>query len=40
VIQVPTTDQTQNGVVVDEEPQAGSRAPAGSEITISVGTTG
>ena len=37
VIQVPTTDPSQAGVVVDEQPGGGSRAPAGSQVTIYVG---
>jgi serine/threonine-protein kinase len=40
VIQVPTDDPTQNGVVVDEQPAGGSRAPTGSQVTIYVGQSG
>jgi serine/threonine-protein kinase len=37
VIDQPTTDQTQDGIVVDEQPPGGSRAPRGSVVTIYVG---
>jgi len=37
VIDQPTTDQTQDGIVLDEQPVGGSRAPRGSVITIYVG---
>ena len=37
VIDQPTTDQTQDGIVVDEQPAGGTRAPRGSVITIYVG---
>jgi beta-lactam-binding protein with PASTA domain len=37
VIDEPTIDQSQDGVVVDEQPAASTQAPAGSEITIYVG---
>ena len=37
VIDQPTTDQTQDGVVVDEQPAGGTRAPRGAVITIYVG---
>jgi beta-lactam-binding protein with PASTA domain len=40
VIQVPTDDPAQAGVVIDEQPAGGSRAPAGSQVTIYVGQTG
>jgi serine/threonine-protein kinase len=33
----PTTDQSENGVVVDEQPAGGSSARAGSHVTIYVG---
>ena len=39
VLQVPTTDPSQNGVVVDEQPAGGARAPSGSQVTIYVGTS-
>lgn len=39
VIDEPTTDPNQNGVVLDEEPAAGSRIPAGSQVTIYVGVS-
>jgi serine/threonine-protein kinase len=32
-----TTDQSQDGIVLDEQPPGGSRAPAGSQVTIYVG---
>ncbi len=37
VIDQPTTDQTQDGVVLDEQPGGGTRAPRGSVVTIYVG---
>ena len=33
----PTADQSQDGVVVDEQPQGGSNAPRGSDVTVYVG---
>ena len=36
-IDQPTTDQTQNGIVLDEQPAPGSRIPGGSQVTIYVG---
>jgi eukaryotic-like serine/threonine-protein kinase len=33
----PTTDQNEDGIVVDEDPVAGTRVPAGSLVTIYVG---
>jgi eukaryotic-like serine/threonine-protein kinase len=33
----PTTDPSQDGLVVDEQPAAGTTAPRGSEVTIYVG---
>jgi serine/threonine-protein kinase len=39
-IDQPTTDQTQNGIVLDEQPTPGSRIPAGSQVTIYVGVFG
>jgi eukaryotic-like serine/threonine-protein kinase len=40
VITVPTSDPSQNGTVVDEEPAGGTRAPDGSTVTIYVGSSG
>jgi beta-lactam-binding protein with PASTA domain len=40
VITVPTSDPSQNGTVVDEEPAGGTRAPDGSTVTIYVGSAG
>jgi len=40
VIQVPVTDPSQVGMVVDEQPAGGSRAPNGSQVTIYVGQSG
>jgi eukaryotic-like serine/threonine-protein kinase len=37
VIDEPTSDQSQDGVVIDEQPAASTHAPTGSEITIYVG---
>jgi eukaryotic-like serine/threonine-protein kinase len=37
VIDEPTSDQSQDGVVIDEQPAASTQAPAGSEIAIYVG---
>ena len=37
VIDQPTTDQTQDGIVLDEQPAGGTRAPRGSVVTIYVG---
>jgi serine/threonine-protein kinase len=39
VIMVPTSDPSQAGIVVDEQPAGGTRAPQGSEVTIYVGRT-
>jgi serine/threonine-protein kinase len=39
-IDQPTSDQSQNGVVLDEQPGPGSRIPAGSQVTIYVGVFG
>ena len=36
-IDEPTNDQTQDGIVIDQSPQSGSRAAAGSRVTIYVG---
>jgi len=40
VITVPASDPSQNGIVVDEQPAAGTRAPDGSTVTIYVGSSG
>jgi beta-lactam-binding protein with PASTA domain len=37
VLNRPTTDQSKNGLVVDEQPPAGSSIPQGSQVTIFVG---
>jgi serine/threonine-protein kinase len=37
VFTTPVTDQTQNGLVVDQQPEGGTQAPTGSQITIYVG---
>jgi serine/threonine-protein kinase len=37
VIDQPTADQTEDGIVLDEQPAGGTRAPRGSVITIYVG---
>jgi beta-lactam-binding protein with PASTA domain len=37
VVYEPTTDQNEDGVVVDEDPAAGTSIPAGSLVTIYVG---
>jgi beta-lactam-binding protein with PASTA domain len=39
VINVPTSDPSQDGVVMDEQPGAGTRAPDGSFVTIYVGSS-
>jgi serine/threonine-protein kinase len=38
VIDEPTTDQNEDGIVIDEDPAAGTRVPAGSLVTIYVGS--
>ena len=40
MITVPASDPSQNGIVVDEQPAAGTRAPDGSTVTIYVGSSG
>ena len=40
VIDQPTTDQTEDGVVLDEQPAGGTRAPRGAIVTIYVGRLG
>jgi beta-lactam-binding protein with PASTA domain len=37
VLNRPTANQSQDGLVVDEQPRAGSNIPAGSQVTIFVG---
>ena len=37
VIDQPTADQTEDGIVLDEQPAGGARAPRGSVVTIYVG---
>jgi beta-lactam-binding protein with PASTA domain len=37
VLNRPTNDQSKDGLVVEEQPKAGSRIPAGSQVTIFVG---
>jgi eukaryotic-like serine/threonine-protein kinase len=39
-INVPVTDPSQAGMVVDEQPGGGTKAPQGSQVTIYVGETG
>jgi beta-lactam-binding protein with PASTA domain len=38
VIMVPPPDPSQSGIVIDEEPAGGTRAPKGSTVTIYVGS--
>jgi beta-lactam-binding protein with PASTA domain len=38
VVDEPTTDQNEDGIVIDEDPAAGTRVPAGSLVTIYVGS--
>ena len=38
VVDEPTTDQNEDGIVVDEDPVAGTRVPTGSLVTIYVGS--
>ena len=37
VVDEPTSDQNEDGIVLDEDPAAGTRVPAGSLVTIYVG---
>jgi beta-lactam-binding protein with PASTA domain len=37
VVDEPTTDENEDGIVVDEDPAAGTKVPAGSLVTIYVG---
>ena len=37
VLNRPTSDQSKDGLVVEQQPKAGSRIPAGSQVTIFVG---
>ncbi|HEX6699446.1 MAG TPA: PASTA domain-containing protein [Gaiellaceae bacterium] len=39
VVDQPTSDPNQDGIVLDEDPVAGTRIPAGSQVTIFVGRT-
>ncbi len=39
-IMVPPQDPSQSGIVVDEQPVGGTRAPQGSTVTIYVGSSG
>ena len=38
VVEEPTTDENEDGIVIDEDPASGTRAPAGSLVTIYVGS--
>jgi beta-lactam-binding protein with PASTA domain len=38
VVEEPTTDENEDGIVIDEDPASGTRAPAGSVVTIYVGS--
>jgi eukaryotic-like serine/threonine-protein kinase len=33
----PTTDESQDGVVIDEQPNGGTKAPDGSDVTVYIG---
>jgi eukaryotic-like serine/threonine-protein kinase len=37
VVDQPTTDENEDGIVLDQDPAAGTKAPAGSVVTIFVG---
>jgi beta-lactam-binding protein with PASTA domain len=37
VLNRPTTDQSKDGLVVEEQPHAGSSIPGGAQVTIFVG---
>jgi len=37
VLSRPMTDQSKDGLVIDEQPKAGSSIPGGSQVTIFVG---
>jgi beta-lactam-binding protein with PASTA domain len=37
VVDEPTTDENEDGIVIDEDPAAGTRVPSGSLVTIYVG---
>jgi serine/threonine-protein kinase len=37
VLNRPTKDQSKDGLVIDEQPRAGSSIPAGSQVTIFIG---
>jgi serine/threonine-protein kinase len=40
VVDEPTADPNQDGIVIDEDPVPGTRIPAGSQVTIYVGRAG
>jgi beta-lactam-binding protein with PASTA domain len=40
VLNRPTKDQSRDGLVIDEQPRAGSSIPAGSQVTIFIGRFG
>lgn len=40
VVDEPTTDENEDGIVIDEDPAAGTQIPAGSLVTIYVGRFG
>jgi serine/threonine-protein kinase len=40
VLNRPTTNQSQNGLVVEQQPRAGSSIPGGAQVTIFVGRSG
>jgi beta-lactam-binding protein with PASTA domain len=40
VIMMQASDPSQNGIVADEQPTGGTRAPDGSTVTIYVGSSG
>jgi serine/threonine-protein kinase len=40
VVDEPTADPNQDGIVIDEDPLPGTRIPAGSQVTIYVGRAG
>jgi beta-lactam-binding protein with PASTA domain len=37
VLNRPTTDQSKDGLVIDEQPRAGSSIPGGFQVTLFVG---
>jgi beta-lactam-binding protein with PASTA domain len=40
VIRVPVDDPAQDGLVTDQQPRSGTRAPRGAVVTIFVGSAG